>query len=405
VRVADESVRGRATRTLFTSVAFGSTAFVASITVTPLVGTDLASSETLSGLPWAVGVFGTGLGSAAISRLMAKRGRAPGLVLGFGLGAGGCALAALSTALGTFVPFVLATLLMGVGNAANHLSRYAAADLYPVETRASGLSKVVWAGAIGGVVGPTLLKPSGDWARSLGQPALVGPFLVGMIGCVVAVGAIAFLVLRSKDALRPQDGRDLPTGRGLLELWRLPTAQVALIALAVAQTVMVMIMAMTPLHIQHSGHGLGAIGIVISAHVFGMYGLSPIAGKATDRFGPIAMILVGFATLAAAAVGAAIAPHSAGVWLVIPLFGLGWGWSMTFVAGSALLTRGLSYGDRARLQGGTDSVVWTAAAIAGLGSGVLVGAFSYGLLCFVGALLVAGPVFTVLGRRRVLVAA
>lgn len=396
------AVRARTSRALFASVAFSSTAFVASITVTPLVGEDLTHSAALSGFPWAAAVLGSGLGSALLSQLMARRGRAPGLLVGYAAGGIGCGIALVATVAELFVLFVVGALVMGVGNSASHLTRYAAADIYPPDERASGLSKVVWAGAIGGVVGPALLDPSGRWAVGAGLPRLGGPFALAVVGCVLALVALGTLLLRSPTALHPYAEVDVPTGQGLFELWRLPTARVALIALAVAQTVMVMIMAMTPLHMRSTGHGLASVGIVISGHVFGMYGLSPMSGRLADRFGPVAMILCGFGTLAAAAVGGAISPHTAGVWLVIPLFLLGWGWSLTFVAGSALLTRGLSYADRARLQGGTDSVVWTSAAIAGLASGLLVEAFSYALLCLVGVLLIAGPVFAVTGRRKAL---
>jgi hypothetical protein len=46
--------------------------------------------------------------------------------------------------------------------------------------------------------------------------------------------------------------------------------------------------------------------------------------------------------------------------------------------------------------------VWTSAAIAGLGSGVLVGMFSYALLCVVGAILIVAPVAIITRRRRTL---
>jgi MFS family permease len=394
---------GPASRALFAAVALGSTAFVASITVTPLVGEDITRSATLSGFPWAAGVLGTGLGSVTLSQLMARRGRGPGLLLGYAAGVLGCVLAIVGTATETFLLFVVAVLIMGIGNSATHLSRYAAADLYPADRRASGLSKVVWAGAIGGVAGPALLDPSGHVAMRFGLPHLAGPFVFATVGCTLAMLVIGAAMLRDRGSFRPYEEQIVATGRPIFELWRLPTARVALIALAVAQVVMVMIMAMTPLHMRSTGHGLSSVGIVISVHVLGMYGLSPISGRLADRFGPVTMILAGFATLAAAAIGAAVAPHTAGVWLTIPLFLLGFGWSITFVSGSALLTFGLSYADRVRLQGGTDSVVWTAAAVAGLSSGILVEAFGYALLCVVGALLIAGPVLTIASRRRSLV--
>ncbi len=395
------------TRVLFVAVALGTTGFVASLTVAPLVAEDLSRSTTLSGLPWTAGVLGTGLGSVLLAQLMARRGRGPGLVLGYASGAAGCGLAILAIAAGSFVLFVVAVMAMGIGNSASNLSRYAAADLYPPERRASGLGTVVWAGTIGGVAGPALLEPSGQFAIGRGLPKLAGPFAVAAVGSIVAVIALVSFIRVRPGGFRSYDvdAGDAPSGMRIRHMWRVPRAQAALYALAVAQTVMVLIMAMTPLHMRSMGHGLSSVGLVIGAHVFGMYGLSPVSGRLADRFGAIPMILAGFAVLTTASVGAAAAPvvhEGAGVWLAVPLFLLGWGWSLTFVSASVLLTEGLSYADRARLQGATDSVVWTAAAVAGLSSGVLVEAFGYALLCIVGALLIVGPVLTIAGRRRVL---
>ena len=56
---------------------------------------------------------------------------------------------------------------------------------------------------------------------------------------------------------------------------------------------MVLIMTMTPLHMTEHGHGLGAVGLVISGHTFGMFGLSPISGRLTDRFGSVPVIFAG----------------------------------------------------------------------------------------------------------------
>ena len=388
---------------LFIAVALGTTSYIASVTVVPLVAQDLTDSVSATGLPWSAGVLGTGIGSALISRYMARRGRAPGLLVGFACGGLGAGAALVAMQIGSFALFVPAVLVMGVGNAANHLSRYAAADIYPPDRRASGIGMVVWAGTIGGVGGPAILDPSGRWAMSLGLERLGGPFVLAILGGAGAVIAIAVLYARLPHALRPHDTDDaFESSRRVVDMWRIPRAQTALLALSIAQVVMVMIMAMTPLHIRATGHGLSAIGLVISAHVFGMYGLSPVSGRLTDRFGQIPMILSGFAVLGVAAIGGAAAPHTAGSWLALPLFLLGFGWSLTFVAASALLTEGLSFADRARLQGATDAVVWTSAAVAGLTSGVLVDGFGYGLLCVVGALLIVPPLVAVAGRRRTL---
>lgn len=398
----DAAVRKRASAALFVAVALGTTGFVASMTVAPLLGEDLSGSTSLSGLPWAAGVLGTGVGSFSLSQLMAARGRGPGLLLGYGAGLVGAGLTVVAAVTGSFALLVAAVFVMGGGNAANHLSRYAAADLYPPERRATGLSTVVWAGAIGGMTGPALLAPTGSWAGGLELPTLTGPFLASAIACAGAVGVLAAARRRARPAFAKAD--DVPVVVRLSEVVRSPHVRLAMVSLAAAQTVMVLVMAMTPLHMRDHGHGLGAVGLVISLHVFGMYGLSPVSGRLADRFGHVRALTAGFVTLLVGAVIAALPAAHVGLAITVPLFLIGFGWSLAFVAGSALLTAGLGYRVRARLQGTTDAIVWTSAAAAGLGSGLLVGAFGYSALCVAGAGLLAVPL-VMIARRRALPAA
>jgi MFS family permease len=178
-----------------------------------------------------------------------------------------------------------------------------------------------------------------------------------------------------------------------------------MVSLVTVQVVMVLIMTMTPLHMTEHGHGLGAVGIVISGHTFGMFGLSPISGRLTDRYGSVPVILAGLALSAFAAGLAAVAPPEGGVLLFVALFLLGYGWNLGYVAGSALLTQDLSLGERTRLQGVTDALIWSSAAAASLGSGVVVAAAGYATLGLLGAALVIVPMWLVLARREAVRAA
>ena len=110
---------------------------------------------------------------------------------------------------------------------------------------------------------------------------------------------------------------------------------------------------------------------MISAHTLGMFAFSPLSGRLTDRFGANAMILAGFSVLAVAGVLAAVIPDS-GAGLAIPMFLLGVGWNLGFVAGSSLLASEAPLGDRARLQGASDALVWATAAAASFSSGYVV---------------------------------
>jgi MFS family permease len=164
--------------------------------------------------------------------------------------------------------------------------------------------------------------------------------------------------------------------------------------------VMVLIMTMTPLHMTQHGHDIGAVGLVLSGHTFGMYGLSPLSGRLTDRLGSVPVILAGLGTSALAAILAAAAPTEGGVLLFVALFLLGYGWNLGYVAGSALLTQDLSLAERTRLQGLTDGLIWSSAAAASLGSGVVVASAGYATLGLLGAAIVVVPVLLVVARRN-----
>jgi MFS family permease len=176
-----------------------------------------------------------------------------------------------------------------------------------------------------------------------------------------------------------------------------------MVALVAVQVVMVLVMTMTPLHMTEHGHGLADVGVVISAHVLGMYALSPISGRLTDRFGSPALMVAGLVVVGLSSVMAAATPPGGGLALTVPLFLLGFGWSLGFVAGSALLTRGLAIRERTRLQGWTDALIWGSAAVASLTSGVVVAAAGFAALGLLGAALVVVPTWIVLARRERLV--
>ncbi|MDQ3345857.1 MAG: MFS transporter, partial [Chloroflexota bacterium] len=183
-------------------------------------------------------------------------------------------------------------------------------------------------------------------------------------------------------------------------IMRTPTVLVALVALAAGQVVMTLIMTMTPLHLTDHGHGLETVGFVLSAHTFGMFALSPISGRLTDRFGSPRIIGAGLVTLAIAAFIAAGAPPDGGPLLTLALFLLGYGWNLGFVAGSSMLTAGLTLGERTRVQGLGDGMIWTSAAVASLSSGLIVAGASYTALGLLGVGLLIPPAVVLLAQRR-----
>jgi MFS family permease len=147
------------------------------------------------------------------------------------------------------------------------------------------------------------------------------------------------------------------------------------------------------------------VGFVISLHIIGMYALSPLVGRAADRFGARTVIAAGGILLAlgAASASGAEASDSGGVYLGLFLIGLGW--SCGLVAGSALLVRTFDGPNRVGIQGLADLCMTASGGLAGLGSGFMVALAGYQNLARIGVVVGLAPtvvvaVMVISGRRQ-----
>ena len=396
------TTRKRLTAVLFGGVALGSTAYIAAVTISTLAVDEITGSAALAGVPGATATLGTALGTSLLSRNVARRGRRPGLATGYAVAVIGSVMGILGVT-GDSLPLLLIGMaLLGLGNASGHLARYTAAEMFPKDRRGRALGTIVWAATIGSVLGPALLQPSGGIALDLGRSELVGGFLVSVVFMGIAL-TLYLVGLRPDPASLALDQPER-TGSSVVGLgpsFRLPLVRVALIAMIAGQVVMVMIMTSTPLHIHHHGSDLGIVGLVMSAHTLGMFALSPLTGRLTDRLGGYRVILGGMALLGISALAAAYGPNESTAVLVVVLFALGYGWNLAFVAGSSMLTVGVGVEVRSRLQGRVDSITWTSAALASISSGVIYQASNYRMISLIGLFLLAVPVVVVLRHRKV----
>lgn len=402
-----ERLRRRTVATLVAGVALGSTGHIAAVTVATIVAAHIEGGRTpLSGVPSATVVLGSAAGAIALSWLMVRRGRRFGLAAGYVIGVLGALIATVAVVVLSLPLLLLGTALIGFGNSSNQLSRYVSADLASPDRRASAIGLVVWGATIGAVAGPNLVAPAGRIALELGLPELSGPYLVPIV-FVGAAALLSFALLRPDpyelaDVSSRHDagaGGERSVAVSVASVLARPNVPVAMVALVAGQVVMVLIMTMTPLHMDAHGHDLAAVGFVIGGHTFGMFGLSPISGRLTDRFGSVPVIMAGLVVLALASLLAAAAPPDGGAVLFVALFLLGYGWNLGYVAGSALLTTGLSLAERTRVQGMTDGLIWSSAAVASIGSGIVLDFAGFAILGLLGAALVVAPMLLVIARR------
>ena len=387
---------------LFANQSLASAGFIASATINSIIGAKLGGSASYAGVPSAVYQVGAAFAASAWGYVMDRIGRRNGMVAGLVIGVIGNALVLVAIGISSFFLFLTGMVLMGITNAAVVLGRFAAAEVNPPEKRGAAISNVVLGGTFGAIVGPLLVGPVGNLARTLGMDELAGAYIATLV--LFAISSVVVFI-----GLRP-DPRDLGRqvaaahpdpavhasgeARPIIEILRQPAALVAVSAMALGQVVMVAIMVITSLHMRDHQHNLRDISAVIASHTFGMFAFSVISGRLSDRWGRGPVILTGAFTLLLSCITAPLSPNV--LPLAVALFLLGLGWNFCFVGGSALLADQLSPLERSRTQGANDLLVGLASATGSLGSGIVFAASNYTVIAIVSGMLALIPLLMTL---------
>lgn len=395
---------------LFVAQSLVTGSIIAMATVLSIVAADLTGDPAWAGAPSAGLQLSTAAAAMLLGGLWDRLGRRLGLALSLATGLVGVALTAAAIEARSILILGLGILALGATRAGSQLSRFIAAEVSRPAARGRAIALVVWGGTLGAVAGPLLVGPSSRTAVNLGLNELTGPVALG-------IPLIALSVLVAYAGLRPEpmeisrriesDPQAGPSESALARPWqrlaRQPGVIVAVLTVLLAQTVMIMLMGITSLHMHDHGHPLGGISLVFSAHTLGMFAFAPLAGRLADRAGRGPVMVAGSLITLLALI---LAPASDQIpWLVGALFLLGLGWNLTFVGGSALLSDQLTPAERSRTQGANDLLIGLASGIASLASGVVYGSLGYGVVSLLGAgLMVPAVVLSgwwTFGRRAV----
>jgi MFS family permease len=400
------------TLTLFLAMSFGSAGFIVAATVNTIVGAEISGNPAWAGLPAAMFTLGTAISAFLLGFAMDRFGRRLGMVLGLVVGLVGAVFAAVAIGMVSFPIFLVGMAFSGAARAALQLGRFAAAEVHPPEQRGRAISNVVIGGTVGAVLGPWLAGPMGQWSIQAGYDEMLGPYVASFILIAIAT-LVVFIMLRPDPRelgqevarLYPESHVDEDQVRSLAQIFRVPAAAVAIVAMVISQVVMVMLMGITALHMKDNNHELLGISLVISSHTFGMYAFSIFSGQLADRWGRGPVILIGAVGLVLACIFAPLSPNLAP--LAVSLFLLGLGWNFCYVGGSSLLSDQLNHLERAKTQGFNDLLVGLATAIASFISGLIFAAMGYGLVGAVGVVLSLIPIGMTLwwqvGQRRMVV--
>jgi MFS family permease len=406
------SLQRRTMRILVVAQLLGALGLAAGGTAGALLAEHLTGTSAVAGLPLAALVLGSGIGAVAITRLMDRAGRRVGLAVAHLAGALGAGVAVAAAALRNWPLLLAGCVLLGGGNAAVMLARYAAADL--ASRRGRAISTVVTVASVGAVIGPNLIGPAGIPAMALGLPEPTGLFLLAIPAFLgAALVLVAFLrpdPLRVARAAAPPTGTTGDTQRSAPAGGRASLAaalghrhiRFAVLVLSLTNLTMVGVMAVAPVHLHDHGAGMGMVGLMISGHIAAMYLPSPLTGLLADTLGGRMVAAVGALLLLGAGVVAAVA-GSGRVGVMAALLLLGVGWNAGLIGGSTLLRDApVDPSLRIRAEGLGELGMGAAAAVGGGGAGLLLTTGGFALLGLVAAapcLLILAMVAT-RGERR-----
>ena len=364
----------------------GAAALACAVTVGAFVIQDILGQDTpWAGTATATVTMGTALMAQVLSRRMQRRGRRPGMVLGYAAAAAGGLIAAAGAERQSLVLFLVGLFVFGNGQAANLLARYAATDLAEPDERSRAMSRIVFASTFGAVLGPLMIGPTEHAAEDwFGLDRYTGPWLFSAVFFVAA--ALNTAIRLRPDPLVVAGGvTAVGTGRAPLEFGTTvrvisghSAARLAVTAMVISQVTMVAVMAMTPVHLKLHGHE-GLSQYVVSLHIAGMYAFSPLVGRYSDRRGRTRAISVGAVLLVAATSMSAL---SGDVELLLfpSLWLLGLGWNFGLIGGSSLLVESVPAAQRVAVQGVADLSMSFCGGLAGFASGFVRRAVGFHLL-------------------------
>lgn len=342
------------------------TASVMVMTLSGLVGLQLASDKSLATLPIAMMLVAAAATMIPASMLMQRFGRKAGFLLGTALGCLAGVTAAGAIWLHSFWLFVFANMLVGGYQGFAQYYRFAAADVASADFKSRAISWVIAGGVVAALAGPNIARVT----QGIG-PA---PFMASYFA-LSALSVLALLIVTRITIPPVVVAETHGPARPLSQIMLQPVFITALIVSSVGYAVMIMVMTATPLAMQICGQSLGASATVIQWHVLGMFLPSFFTGNLIRRYGVLAIMGCGIALL-----GGHVAIALTGIEFLHFLSGLvllGVGWNFLFIGGTTLLTEAYQPAERAKTQAAHDFLMFGAVSLASFSAGGLLNAWGW----------------------------
>jgi MFS family permease len=358
--------------------------------------------ESLLGLGPAIYLVAAALAALPAGRAMDSYGRVPVIAVGFLLGSLGCVVTAAGTHWELSSAVIVGFVLLGVSGAVTLLIRTAAGDMYPPERRARGISLVLFGAIFGAILGPAVFGPLfAD--KDVEADTLTVPWLAAGGLSLVALALVLFVRPDPKvigERISSGSHAEPPASAApLSQIVRRPGVATAMVAALVSFGVMVSVMNLTGyVVVDHHHHEQSSVFPIIGAHVLGMYALVLVIGSVIDSIGRIRALAGGLVMMAASCAGLLFFDDV--LTTAVLLFGLGLGWSLSFVAATAQLADATSAAERGKLLGLNDLLAGLLGATLALVGGVALDALGVAALAIGATILAMAPAFLITRAAR-----
>lgn len=334
------------------------------ISLSSIIGIQLAPHSSLATLPFGLVSLGALIATYKLSVFMQRHGRRKGLRLGAIAGASSGLLCMLAIYQENFYLFCFASFLMGIYQASSVFYRLAAIDEAPEGQQGLVMGWVLSGSLLAAFLGPSLATQANQWIK---HPTYIGAYLM------VTVFAIVAFILLSK--LSTQVVNQPLTKNNSNTFLKNTNYLIGVFNTAFTQFVMMLMMVVTPLAM-HAGHFSTDQGIsVIGWHIIGMFLPSFFSGKLIDRFGTKAMVITGLFILSLSAIAAIL--DMVLINYYVSLFLLGIGWNFIYMAGTTQYTQAIEITEKGKAQGISEVIIAFSSIIAVVGGGVLIHWFDW----------------------------
>ncbi|WP_165241372.1 MFS transporter [Corynebacterium lizhenjunii] len=348
------------------------------LTVASLATVQATGDERFGGLAQTCTIIGAMVLTIVATQIAARWGRIISLRFTIIFAIAGSVVCALAVGLGNRgeILLFLGLFLLGGGTVSALSARFAAVDKLGSgndSTAAAAIAVVLMGSAIGSAVGPNLYGLFAEW-----DPQWLTPMQMAFAGsAVLFMLALAPLVAERRRSYMPVGYRGRSSLKKVRVQWNRNVITVFLVA-AFNHSAMIALMTMAPLHTDHL-FGPAGSGLVMTAHLLGMYAFGIWVSKALSKIGPQATLLLGAVILVGSA-AALIVLHHLLIFFILGLFGVGLAWSIGMITTSSLVSRVSDVDQRVALQGGLDFAINVAAGISSLSAGLIVAAVGYPVL-------------------------